>query len=191
MQWNRSKTIGLANVNCSVCHGVGLHTERNGHDTACKCVLREIFRACWNRFRECVALGVPSSVSFDITSGCTAHRSYSRKREEFAADFILVTKRTLNEEDYRLFRYFFLLGAIWKLCCKHLPMERQHFFHNLYRIEQRLGRVFAELEPYSLYPVDVYFAGRRHCEPVRACIPLVTEAEPKPELLIHWQKLVA
>jgi len=134
---------------------------------------------------------VPSSVSFDITSGCAVHRSYSRKREEFAADFILVTQRTLNEEDYRLFRYFFLLGADWKLCCKRLPMPRNHFFHNLYRIEQRLGRVFAELEPYALYPVAEYFAARRHCEPVRACIPIATEAESNHESLIHWRKLVA
>lgn len=38
-------------------------------------------------------------------------------------------------------------------------MERGNFFHLVYRIEQRLGRVFATLQPYALYPVSDYFAG--------------------------------
>jgi hypothetical protein len=29
----------------------------------------------------------------------------------------------------------------------------------VYRIEQKLGRVFRELEPYSLFPLDEYFHG--------------------------------
>jgi hypothetical protein len=38
-------------------------------------------------------------------------------------------------------------------------MDRGNFFHAVYRIEQKLGRVFRELEPYSLFPVDDYFHG--------------------------------
>jgi hypothetical protein len=52
-----------------------------------------------------------------------------------------------------------LLGADWKLCCRKLGMDRGNFFHELYRIQQRLGRVFRELQPYGLYPLDEYFGG--------------------------------
>jgi hypothetical protein len=38
-------------------------------------------------------------------------------------------------------------------------MDRGNFFHAVYRIEQKLGRVFRELEPYALFPVNEYFHG--------------------------------
>jgi hypothetical protein len=135
-----------------------------------------------------VAFGTPSTVSFDFCSG-TTNRSYARKQEEFAADFILVTRRSLSESDYRIFRFYFLLGADWKLCCKRLKMDRGNFFHALYRIEERLGCIFAELEPYALYPTEDYFHGRRYSDPVRPSIPTPEVFEP--QLLIQWRKLVA
>lgn len=76
------------------------------------------------------------------------------------ADFCLVSKRVLEPEEYDLFRYHFLLGADWKLCCRRLKMDRGKFFHCVYRIEQKLGRAFRELEPHSLFPLDEYFGGR-------------------------------
>ena len=75
------------------------------------------------------------------------------------ADFVLVAKRTLNQADYKLFRFHFLLGADWKLCCKQLGMERGTFFHLIDRSEARLGRVSRELQPYALFPLDEYFGG--------------------------------
>jgi hypothetical protein len=59
----------------------------------------------------------------------------------------------------KVFRFHFLLGADWRLCCRQLKMDRGSFFHTIYRIEQKLGRIFAELEPYPLYPLSEYFAG--------------------------------
>ena len=38
-------------------------------------------------------------------------------------------------------------------------MDRGNFFHEVYRIEHRLGRVFATLQPYPLYPLTEYFGG--------------------------------
>jgi hypothetical protein len=38
-------------------------------------------------------------------------------------------------------------------------MDRGSFFHEVYRIEQKLGRIYRELEPYALYPLDEYFGG--------------------------------
>jgi hypothetical protein len=50
-------------------------------------------------------------------------------------------------------------------------MDRGTFFHAIYQIEQKLGQVFAELEPYALFPVDEYFGGAVRKEPVRATTP--------------------
>lgn len=81
------------------------------------------------------------------------------KNEEYLADFCLVSRRTLSELEYRIFKYHFLLGADWKLCCQKLKIDRGEFFHHVYRIEQKLGRAFRELEPYALFPLDEYFSG--------------------------------
>jgi len=85
--------------------------------------------------------------------------SFGRKHEEYMADFCLVSRRSLTEAEYRLFRYHFLLGADWTLCARKLSMSRGNFFHAVYRIEQKLGRVFRELQPYPLFPLDDYFNG--------------------------------
>jgi hypothetical protein len=99
------------------------------------------------------------SVSLEFCSRRDWYRAYGRKREEYAADFCLVSRRHLDTQEYQIFKYHFLLGADWKLCCRRLKMDRGNFFHSVYRIEHRLGQVFANLEPYPLYPLNEYFAG--------------------------------
>ena len=84
---------------------------------------------------------------------------WSRKEEEYIADFCLVSKRSLTEIEHQVFKYHYLMGADWKLCCRKLTIDKGNFFHMVYRIEQRLGRVFRELEPYALFPLDEYFSG--------------------------------
>ncbi|PWU11754.1 MAG: hypothetical protein C5B51_02040 [Terriglobia bacterium] len=135
-------------------------------------MLRAIFRACYNRFRDCAThAGQVGNVSLEFCRGKEGRRMYSRKREEFMADFILVSRRMLNSFEYDIFRFHFLLGADWRMCCRRLGIDRGTFFHSVYRIEHRLGRTFAELEPYSLYPIDEYFTGMNR-EPRR---PLLRE----------------
>ena len=95
----------------------------------------------------------PSAGREGIASG------WGRKDEEFAADFCLVSRRALNDFEYRIFKYHFLLGGDWRICCHRLHTNRGNFFHAVYRIQQKLGRVFRELEPYPLYPVSDYFHG--------------------------------
>lgn len=99
------------------------------------------------------------SVAWEVCGGQEGYRMYSRKREEFLADFCLISQRALDDFEYKLLRYHYLLGGDWKLCCAHFKIDRGAYFHSLYRIENRLGRVFAEVEPYALYPVSEYFAG--------------------------------
>jgi hypothetical protein len=82
------------------------------------------------------------------------------------ADFCLISRRALDDVEYRLFRYYFLLGASWRLCSRQLKLERGVLFHSIYRIEKKLGRAFAETEPYPIFPLDEYFGGVKRDVPV-------------------------
>lgn len=157
MEWNRSETLALAAANCTHCEGEGLRPDEVPAQP-CKCVLRAIFRACYERFRECASTDLSSSrSSLEYGSTHDTPGTWSRKDEEFVADFLLIAKRTLTEEEHKIFRYRYLLGADWRLCCRKLNMDKGLFHHACYRIQHKLGRVFRELEPYGLYPVRDYF----------------------------------
>lgn len=160
MEWTQSDTLALAAPQCNACIGLGLRVARRGSMAPCNCVLRAIFRACFDRYRDCVSREkYVSRVSFTFGDCGRRKGTWGRKDEEYTADFCLVSRRTLTELEHRIFRQHFLLGADWKLCCQRLQMDRGNFFHAVYRIEQKLGRVFRELEPYALFPVDDYFHG--------------------------------
>ena len=87
-----------------------------------------------------------------------------RKDEEFVADFCLVARRALSDCEHKLFRYHFLLGADWKLCTRKLGIDRGTFFRRVYRIEQKLSRVFRELERMACSRWTNTFMGRRAWE---------------------------
>lgn len=84
--------------------------------------------------------------------------TWSRKEEEYIADFCLMAKRHLNDVEHAVFRYHFLLGGDWRLCCRRLKIDRGNFFHMVYRIMHKLGRAFRETQPYGLFPTNEYFA---------------------------------
>ena len=160
MEWTRSETLTLATPQCTQCHGSGLRLARKGALTPCNCVLRRIFRICYDRFVKCVTQERHlSRISLEPQPGRQRPNTWGRKDEEFIADFCLVSRRGLSADEYRIFRYHFLLGADWKLCTRKLGIDRGNFFHAVYRIEQKLGRLFRELQPYSLFPLDDYFHG--------------------------------
>ncbi len=160
MDWTRSETLVLAMHNCTQCHGSGLRMGNKGTLSPCNCVMRAIFRICYDRFLRCVTQERHlSRVSLEAHSGRQRPSTWGRKDEEYIADFTLITKRVLDDFEYRLFRYHFILGADWKLCGRKLHIDRGNFFHAVYRIEQKLGRAFRETEPYSLFPLDEYFHG--------------------------------
>lgn len=178
MQWTRSETLALAQQSCTHCYGLGLRPGRSGVSTPCNCVFRAIFRVCYERFQKNASKEkYVSRVSMEANPGGQRKATWGMKNEEFIADFCLVSRRVLNDAEHRLFRYHFLLGADWKLCCRKLGMDRGSFFHEVYRIEQKLGRAFRELEPYALFPLDEYFNStpRRHA-PVVA-FPVQTDDE--------------
>jgi hypothetical protein len=177
MEWTRTETLALAQQSCTHCHGLGLRPGRGDVSTPCNCVFRAIFRACYARFRQCASKEkYISRVSLEANPGRQRKAVWGLKDEEYIADFCLVSRRVLSEHEHQVFKFHFLLGADWKLCCRKLNLDRGSFFHDLYRIEQKLGRTFRELEPHALFPVDQYFNGSGK-EPVIATTLFKVELE--------------
>jgi len=133
---------------------------RRGMEKPCPCVFRAIFRACYGRFREFESSsGHPGAVTLGNNPGPSGNRGYAFRHEEYAADFCLAARRALNERQHKLFRYVFLLGADSVACMRFLGIDRGQYFHEVYRIEEILGKYLAELQPYPLYPIDEYMGG--------------------------------
>lgn len=158
MQWTRSKTLALATRKCPICLGLGTKLSRRGTFTACDCVFRRIFEICYNRFQDCVTKEkYLSRVTMELHSGPNRRGTWGRKDEEYIADFLRMSERTLTAEEHRVFRYRYLLGADWRLCARKMDMDRGAFFFALYRIQTQLGQAFAETKPYGLFPLTEYF----------------------------------
>ena len=180
MEWSRSETLALAQQSCSHCYGLGLRPGRGGVSTPCNCVFRAIFRACYARFRQCASKEkYISRVSLEANPGRQRKSVWGMKNEEYIADFCLISRRTLSEYEYRLFKFHYLLGADWKLCSRKMNLDRGTFFHEAYRIEQKLGRTFRELQPYGLFPLDEYFNGSGR-QPVVATSDFRVKTEEAP-----------
>ncbi len=178
MEWSRSETLGLSQQSCSICFGLGLRPGRGGSSAPCNCVFRAIFRACYTRFQQCASKEkYISRVSLEANPGRQRRSVWGLKDEEFIADFCLVSRRALSESEYRLFNYHFLLGADWKLCARKLGLERGEFFHEVYRIEQKLGKTFRELQPHSLFPIDEYFNSTGREAVAKSSTPFKVETE--------------
>lgn len=159
MEWNRSETIGLASATCVFCRGLGQRkSTAKSEARPCGCVFRAIFRACYTRYRHCMELtGRSSQMSLESTNGPIGYRIWGRRNEEYLADFQKVSRRHLAELERNIFNLHYIDGADWKVCTAKLGIDKGTFFHSLYRIQEHLGRVFRELQPYALFPLDEYF----------------------------------
>lgn len=178
-KWGRSTCLALAQQSCTSCHGSGQRISRIFRRTGpCNCVLRAIFRLCFERYQKLSGeeryLSQVKYVRIGDTSGYVHHARNGegrqtgghargtvkgRPNEEFLADFHLVARRTLSEQEQQLLRLHIFGGMEWYRCAAKVGVGRGKFFHMLYRVEQKLGRVFRELEPYALFPLDEYFHG--------------------------------
>ena len=133
---------------------------RGGKTTPCHCVYRAVFRACHTRFRT-IALSGAYASSVKPEHGFLPgrnRRGYGMKWQEYAADFVLIARRYLTGNALYIFRMHFLLGCEWAPIAAKLGMDKGEFFHEVYRIQQRLGRLYYEIQPHSLFPLDQYFA---------------------------------
>jgi len=184
MEWNRSETIALAAANCVYCGGLGLKNRQRQEGAPCACVLRAIFRACYERFRECANKDIDSSrVSLEYGLTREGGNTWGRKNEEYVADFLLVAKRALTPQEHRIFRYHYLLGADWRLCCRKLNMDKGLFFHAVYRIQRKLGYTFRTLQPYPLYPLRDYFGTSMYDRKPAPVVPIRQETKPLARLV--------
>ncbi len=161
MEWTRTETLALAAEFCKTCEGTGQRPNKDGDSDACNCVFRAIFRACYNRFVNVATKEkYMSRVMLERCSNGNGGRNvWGRKDEEYLADFLLTTRRSLTDFDHKIFKAHYLLGADWKLCCRQLKIDKGTFFHSVYRLQERLGRVYREMQPYALFPLDEYFQG--------------------------------
>jgi hypothetical protein len=157
MQWTQSNMLALASQKCMQCHGLGLRGVC--FENPCDCVLRAIFRICYERFVQYAASKRHlSRVSMEIHSGPERRGTLGHKEEEYMADLVLSARRELSEQEYKIFRFRFILGGDWKLCARKTGMDKGTFFNHVYSIQRKLGRAFAEMEPYPLFPLSEYFS---------------------------------
>lgn len=80
-------------------------------------------------------------------------QSWSNPQAEFRADFVIAAKRTLTEQEYKLFHSHFLLEFDWRVCSRWLGMDRGNFYHTVYRVTQTVGKALRERE---MFPVADY-----------------------------------
>lgn len=161
-------TAALANPRCPVCFGAGHYAVRR---EMCRCVASGVFRLCYERFREyaspdcaCRATVAPPVASFPTPRG-----TWGIAEKEFVADFLALAESALDANEYRLFRWRYLLGADIPLIRRKLklpPLADRGLAYKCELIEQKLGRRFATIMPYPLFPIDEYLAGTRAGEAV-------------------------
>jgi hypothetical protein len=145
-QWRRRVSLAVSKEGCALCAGIGQRAVYGGTLRPCECALRGIFRACYGRYVQC-----RQRTQFGMFDAKTVH---------FLADFASVSRRHLDEGEWEIFHSLFLEGRPLSVLAEKQGMERVKFYHRVYRIETVLGRAFAELIPYPLFPLDEYFGGR-------------------------------
>jgi hypothetical protein len=148
------EALSLAKEACSSCNGSGFLEPQH---QVCACVWRAIFRICYGRFRYYHQHFVSARASLDSCFGTHRASVYGASASEFCSDFELIARRTLPAPKFAVFNLHFLLGANWRLCTEKLKTDRSSFFHDIYRIEEKLGRAFFHCAPHSLYPLADYF----------------------------------
>jgi hypothetical protein len=169
--------IALAYEKCVCCFGMGLCQPRHREAKPCKCVYRAVFRACYNRFKFCsdapprlpacpfrrnAKNGGATGNNSSAACGPSVRLRYGHPNAEYSADFLAIARRTLGAADsfrYRVFERHYLRRENWRVCTAQLGMDRGTFFHEVYRIEEALGRAFRETVPFALWPLDEYFRG--------------------------------
>ena len=88
MEWNQSEVLALAMEKCTTCEGYGMRPSSNGTEYACNCVLRGIFRVCFQRFKtSMLRKRVISRPNLEHTSSPHGKLSWARKDEEYRRRF--------------------------------------------------------------------------------------------------------
>lgn len=162
----------MADPRCRACRGTGEVTNRDAA-RVCHCVYRRVFRACMRRYEESRAFGglVCGAGLAQPVSRCEGLSPEPRAYREaaYTADIELTAKRALTGRTVAraIWWYHFIHGCDWANCIRliryqvGLPLNRGNYFHEVYRTEVMLGRVFLEMRPYSLCPQEYFGFYRR------------------------------
>jgi predicted DNA-binding protein (UPF0251 family) len=159
--WDEGLMLGLADDRCSRCGGMGKLPRLIRRDISpCGCVLRRIFRICLARWEYCKLNSHVSVMRMDRFARGGGRYSFGRKQEEYIADFELLLRHALTEQELDVL----WLARIWRMdvngICRRMGLDRGAAFRILYRAEEKAGRAFIETRPYGIYPLDEYFGGR-------------------------------
>jgi len=134
----------------------GCYACRNGirhNGMVCSCVYRAIFRNVLARYK------LERQKTAVIGTGiCRIHNMYARPSEEFQADVLAITRRTLSARDWKFFKQYFLIGNFVSTT-------------RYYPIMTRLGQAYVNTRPYPLYPLTEYFGTQRASNMVSANKP--------------------
>ncbi len=160
--WTHPEVLPLAKFKCPSCFGLGFPRETLNLQKGlpCTCVLKAVFRICFKKYENIKNSEYrgPSKQGWDIVAFNTSRRVYGFKDQEFLADFISITRRTLNEIEFRIFSSYYLNNIDYQQLCIRHRLSKGNFFHLVYRIQMKLGQAFRSTKPYPIYPVDEYFS---------------------------------
>ncbi len=162
----------MADPRCWRCRGTGEVTNRYGA-RVCHCVYRRVFRVCMRRYEQSRSFGglLCGAGLAQRVSRCQGLSTEPRAYREaaYTADIELTAKRALTGRTMAraIWWYHFMHGCDWQNCIRliryqvGLPLDRGNYFHEVYRTEVMLGRVFLEMRPYSLCPQEYFGFYRR------------------------------
>lgn len=162
----RSVWVAMATADCVHCNGgTGLRSP----EVICACVYRNITRAVLAHVRSLYArIGSVHPLPMDSASAPQGKKRNGILSIEYVSDVYNTARRALLDPvDWDMWRYHCLGGHPWYECCPGLGLNRGNFYHRLYDIEARMGRIFLELAPYPLFPIHCYMDTK--LEHVRPC----------------------
>lgn len=107
----------------------------------CFCVYRKVFRITLQRYLDYADLPLPP-----YTNG----KSYSMPVVEWRVDFEHLVKRTLLDEDHKIFAAM-VRGEEYSVTCARLHIKRGYYFNRKYSIEARCGKALYSSELWSRY----------------------------------------
>lgn len=157
--------LSLSNAACVFCHGSG-RVGNSRLEKTCSCVFRGVFRAVLAKWHDiAVHQGTNARINTQSRANISHNgrrqesygRCFARLGEEFLADVEFTAMRVLSCIELGVFRRHYLLGLDCTVCCAKLGIDKGEFFHHAYRIQKALGREFATMNPFPLYPVAEYF----------------------------------
>lgn len=153
-EWDKAHLLAAASYHCALCSGSGAVTTMGGvRMTACKCVRRRVFRACFYRWTR-------SEFSPRVRPIRTGGEIFSMPDREYAADFLRIARQACTVEQWRVLHIAYFMGLDYIHGCRATGLTKGNWFHRLYEAESAAGSALYERSPHSLYPIDQYFSQR-------------------------------